>query len=216
MVFKNIRQGWPGELKILKSVFYSRDTLVVAEELIGKILVRKTGHNVLAGAIIETEAYYGQGDPASHAFRGKTPRASIMFGRAGIAYVYFCYGMYWLLNAVTEIVDVPGAVLIRSVMPLSGVEQMCENRKTDDIKNLANLANGPGKLTQAFGIDTKDNGKDLTDPDSGINICYFKQAAGYLPHLKISRTSRVGVSAGKEKLFRFFLENPGVFQDFYL
>ncbi|MBM3705923.1 MAG: DNA-3-methyladenine glycosylase [Actinobacteria bacterium] len=216
MVFKNIRQGWPGELKILKSVFYSRDTLVVAEELIGKILVRKTGHNVLAGAIIETEAYYGQGDPASHAFRGKTPRASIMFGRAGIAYVYFCYGMYWLLNAVTEIVDVPGAVLIRSVMPLSGVEQMCENRKTDDIKNLANLANGPGKLTQAFGIDTKDNGKDLTDPDSGINICYFKQAAGYLPHLKISRTSRVGVSAGKEKLFRFFLENPGVIQDFYL
>ena len=190
---------------LLDTAFYSRDTQVVAEDLIGKLLVKKTGNLVLAGIIVETEAYYGENDPASHAFRGKTSRAEIMFGRAGIAYVYFCYGMYCLLNTVTEPEGFPGAVLIRSVKPVAGIEYMCKNRKTDD---LSNLTSGPGKLTIALGIEMKDNGTDLTDPESCLNIYTYRERKGKMNQLKISRSSRVGVSAGKEKLLRFFLENP--------
>jgi len=89
-------------LQVLNESFYERDTSIVAKELLGKILIKRTEGQDLGGFIVETEAYYGDTDPASHAFRGKTPRSEIMFDRAGIAYVYFCYGIYNLLNAVTE------------------------------------------------------------------------------------------------------------------
>ncbi len=118
-------------LQVLNESFYERDTSLVAKELLGKILIRRTEGQTLGGFIVETEAYYGDTDPASHAFRGKTPRSKIMFGRAGIAYVYFCYGMYNLLNAVTEKQDMPGAVLIRALEPVYGIEIMKKRRKTE-------------------------------------------------------------------------------------
>ena len=139
----------------LKRNFFQRDTSLVARELLGKILVRKLQGKYTSGIIIETEAYYGMGDPASHAFRGMTPRSRVMFGKAGVAYVYLCYGVYWLLNAVTEKEDTPGAVLIRGLKPLEGIQEMKKRREIQEVKQ---LADGPGKLTIALGIDGKDCG----------------------------------------------------------
>jgi DNA-3-methyladenine glycosylase len=189
------------EKDILRIDFYSRDTALVARELIGKMLVRKFGGKIFSGIIVETEAYYGLDDPASHAFRGKTKRAKIMFGRPGTAYVYFCYGMYYMLNAVTEEENTPGAVLIRAVQPVEGLDKMFKRRKTGDVKN---LANGPGKLTAALGIDINDNGKDLTDMSSGLNIYDIHIETS---KLKISNSPRIGISTGIEKQLRFYLAN---------
>ncbi|MCJ7471611.1 MAG: DNA-3-methyladenine glycosylase, partial [Actinobacteria bacterium] len=106
---------------ILNRNFYSRDTSRVAKDLLGKVLVKESGGITTSGIIVETEAYYGPDDPASHAYGGSTPRSSIMFGKAGIAYVYLCYGVYWLLNIVTEEKTIPGAVLIRGLAPVGGI-----------------------------------------------------------------------------------------------
>ncbi|HEX7561009.1 MAG TPA: DNA-3-methyladenine glycosylase [Candidatus Humimicrobiaceae bacterium] len=195
--------------KILERGFYSRDTAVVAKELIGKLLVKRDENLLLSGIITETEAYYGYDDPASHAFRGRTPRANIMFGRAGIAYIYFCYGMYHMLNAVTEREDVPGAVLIRAVLPVNGKDIMGSRRNTTDIKK---LANGPGKLTTAFCISLGDNGKDLTDSGNspgGLTI----NELGLMPdESSILQTPRIGISNAKEKYLRFVLKDPDRFK----
>jgi len=184
---------------LLEVDFYRRDTAVVARLLIGKLLVRRLEGKILSGIIVETEAYYGFDDPASHAFSGMTKRAKIMFGRPGTAYVYFCYGMYYMLNAVTEEENTPGAVLIRAVQPAIGTEEMFKRRKTKDIKN---LASGPGKLTSAFGIDINDNGRDLTDKGSNLNIydAFIKT-----DKLEVASSPRIGITAGVEKNLRFYL-----------
>ncbi len=190
--------------EILDIDFYIRDTSVVASELIGKILVRKYPRpvpEIITGIITETEAYYGSDDPASHAFRGITGRSGLMFGRPGIAYVYFCYGMHHMLNTVTEKKGVPGAVLIRAVKPAEGIELMINNRKVGDTSI---LADGPGKLAKAFGIDLKDNGKDLTDKNSCLYICRSMISHG---KMNISKTGRIGLSKGKEKQLRFVMES---------
>jgi len=183
--------------------FYSRDTAEVAKDLLGKLLVKSAGANsVCAGYITETEAYYGAEDPASHAHRGITPRCEIMFGKAGIAYVYFCYGFHYMLNAVTEKEGVPGAVLIRAVSPVSGLEDMFSRRKVSEEKN---LANGPGKLTSAFGINLEDNGKDLTDPAG--DICILENKNNSKKELiNIKSSSRIGIKNGKDKYLRFFTD----------
>ena len=111
-------------MRPLSIQFYAQDTEVVARELLGKCLVRYWLQETLVGKIVETEAYYGVGDPASHSFRGKTKRSAIMWGCPGTAYVYFTYGMHFLLNVVTEKENVPGAVLIRALEPLRGMELM--------------------------------------------------------------------------------------------
>jgi len=187
-------------LQILDESFYERDTSLVAKELLGKILIRRIEGYDLGGLIVETEAYYGDSDPASHAFRGKTPRSEIMFGRAGIAYVYFCYGMYNLLNAVTEKQDIPGAVLIRALEPVCGIEFMKKRRKTEINRE---LTNGPGKLTIALGIDLSDNGKDLTLKNGDFYI-----AKAYFPvkYKNIGHSQRIGIKNGKEKSLRYFFE----------
>jgi DNA-3-methyladenine glycosylase len=188
---------------ILDIDFYARDTSVVAEELIGKLLVRKYKGNksaiVLSGIITETEAYYGSDDPASHAYRGITQRSKIMFGRPGIAYVYFCYGMHYMLNAVTEKTGVPGAVLIRAARPVSGMEIMMDNRQ---VRKKRIIADGPGKLTQAFGIDLKDNGKDLTRGSSCLKI--YNYAIG-TANIKVKRSYRIGLSKGNDRQLRFMI-----------
>lgn len=190
---------------ILKPSFYERDTSIVAIGLLGKILVRKyfNGRSlvILSGIITETEAYYGSDDPASHAFRGITTRSGIMFGRPGIAYVYFCYGVHYMLNAVTEKKGVPGAVLIRAVKPVIGLEQMIKNRK---ITGSHNIASGPGRLTQAFNIGSLENGKDLTDKNSFLNI---RDSNIRIQDKKILKSCRIGISKGKEKPFRFVIQD---------
>ncbi len=188
------------DLRILNKNFYERDTSLVARELLGKVLIKRIEGQNLAGIIVETEAYYGRTDPASHAYRGKTPRSKIMFGRAGIAYVYFCYGMYNLLNAVTEKQDMPGAVLIRALEPICGIEFMKKRRKTEVAEK---LTNGPGKLTISLGIDLNDNGKDLT---SGTGNLYIAEMNFPIKYKKIIHSQRIGIKNGKEKFLRYFFE----------
>jgi DNA-3-methyladenine glycosylase len=181
---------------MLQRTFYQRDTKKVAKELLGKILVREASNGIIKGKIVETEAYYGEEDPASHAYRGKTKRSEIMWGKPGIAYVYFIYGNHYLLNVVTEAEHKPGAVLIRAVEPTVGLELMKQRR---NINNVRNLTNGPGKLTQAFGITIKDNGKDLTCGDLWIE-------EGKVSKLKIDSSKRIGVRRDKKENLRFYIK----------
>jgi DNA-3-methyladenine glycosylase len=189
------------DTSILKKSFYGRDTSIVAKELLGKLLIKKLNVPVCGGIILETEAYYGQDDPASHAFRGITPRSNIMFGSPGLAYIYLCYGMHCLLNVVTEKQGIPGAVLIRVLQPVIGVEVMMERRKINDDLN---LTNGPGKLTAALGIDIKDNGKDLTKINSGIGIF---DTDIIFAETEIMISPRVGITNGKDRLLRYYFKN---------
>ena len=143
---------------ILKKDFYHRDTIQVAKELLGKKLVRRRKGRKLSGMIVETEAYLSRSDSASHAFKGQTPRNTVMFGPAGRAYVYFIYGLHFMFNVVTEEKGSPGAILIRAVEALEGLHQMQARRK----KSGKDLTNGPAKLCQAMVIDKSLNGWDLT------------------------------------------------------
>src|SRR5262245_41846261 len=112
----------------VRRAFYSRDTLWVAEHVLGKLLVHHTADGEIAGVIVEAEAYIGEMDPACHAARGLTPRTAVMYGEPGYAYVYFTYGMHYMLNLVTERKGFPAAVLVRAVEPVKGLEIMARNR----------------------------------------------------------------------------------------
>lgn len=147
------------DLTPLPRAFYDRDTVQVARELLGALLVRELEGHVLIGRIVETEAYVGLDDKASHASVGRTERNKVMFGPPGYAYVYVIYGVHHCLNVVTEREGFPAAVLIRALEPLKGVNIMRERRGgRSDIE----LTNGPGKLCQALGIDLRLYGHDLT------------------------------------------------------
>lgn len=143
---------------ILKRDFFARDTLTVARELLGKRLVRPYMGLRLSGMVAETEAYLGSGDSASHAFKGKTPRNRLMFGPAGMAYVYLVYGLHHLFNVTTEAPETAGAVLVRAIAPLEGRHKMMALRGHP----ARGLADGPGKLCRALAIDRSLNGWDLT------------------------------------------------------
>lgn len=143
--------------------FYDRPTLLVARELLGARLVRVLEGTRLSGIIIEAEAYIHEEDLACHARAGRTKRTAVMYGPPGYAYVYFTYGNHWMLNAVSELVDCPAAVLIRAIAPQEGRELMLARRQGRDTL-------GPGKLTQALGIDGQLNGIDLCDPVSELRI----------------------------------------------
>ena len=186
------------EMKVLPRKFYINDTKQVAKDLLGKELVRKIGSQVLSGIIIETEAYKGKNDPASHAARKKTERNKIMFGEAGRAYVYFTYGMHYCFNVVAKKdSDISGAVLIRAIQPQQGIKSMIKNRKTD---NISNLANGPGKLTQAMQITLKQYNLDLTK-NSSLFIVNGKKP------IKIIVKPRIGIKEGTDKLWNFSAKN---------
>ncbi len=185
-------------IKKLEKDFYLRGCLTVAKELIGKVLVRKKGRKVYSGIIVETEAYLGDKDEASHSYRGKTKRNSCMFDKGGSAYVYFTYGNHFCVNAVVGKAGVAHAVLLRAVEPVRGIEYMKKNRAA--AKDIYNLTNGPGKLTQAFEIDLKLNGADL----HGSELFIASQAAGF--KFKIKRSKRIGISKNTEKLYRFYAE----------
>jgi DNA-3-methyladenine glycosylase len=190
-------------LKPLPRSFYFRPTLQVARDLLGKHVVRKIGNKLLIGKIVEVEAYC-KGDPASHAFRGKTKRNDVMFWEGGHLYVYFTYGMHFCSNVVTGNEGIGEAVLIRAVEPLAGIEVMTKNRfhnfQSHNHKSLINLTNGPAKFCQAFGIARKENGSDLLNGEIII-------AAGEpVPSKLIKRSSRIGIQQGVEKKWRFFIK----------
>lgn len=178
--------------------FYERQTDVVAKELLGKAIIRRTSSAVMLARIVEVEAYFGEGDPASHACRGITPRNAIMFGRAGKAYVYLNYGVHYLLNMVTEREGYAGAVLIRALEPLSGTEEMLKNRP---VKSIVELTNGPGKLTKALNIDLRDNGVDVTDREGDLFVADISREK-----FAIDVSPRIGISNGKDMLLRFSIK----------
>jgi DNA-3-methyladenine glycosylase len=175
--------------------FYLRPTLEVAPDLLGKFLIFHSPQGKIVGEINEVEAYLGESDPASHAFRGPTPRTKVMFGEAGYSYVYFTYGMHYCLNVVTEETGVAGAVLIRSVIPREGVEIMQSHRRRPDLKN---LTNGPGKLCQAYGLTRAHNGIDLVRSEQ-----LYLQDRGVVPS-SYQTSPRIGISQAKEQLWRFY------------
>ena len=179
---------------ILTRKFYERETVTVAKQLLGKKLTRKIGKDKLTGIIIETEAYRGKDDPASHAAVSMTKRNKLMFGQVGISYIYFTYGMYFMFNVVAKSKKQnAGAILIRGIYPEKNISIMKKNRKTNDERN---IANGPGKLTQAMKITKKQYGVDLT-----------KKAELYISEgmkvKNILQKPRIGISSGTEKLWNF-------------
>ncbi|MBS1708985.1 MAG: DNA-3-methyladenine glycosylase, partial [Armatimonadetes bacterium] len=139
--------------------------------------------------IVEVEAYAGETDPGSHAFRGPTPRNQIMYGRAGHAYVYFCYGCHWMLNIVAGEEGDPSAVLVRAAMPVTGVESIRQNRPWARYDR--DLLSGPGKLAQGLGITGAHNGLDLLDSSSLIRLRPSNQTR------EILHTTRIGLAKGK-------------------
>jgi DNA-3-methyladenine glycosylase len=190
-------------MRKLMPEFFKQDTLVVAKELLGKVI----SINGFKVRIVETEAY-GQ-DEASHAFK-RTDRSALMYDTHGHIYVYLIYGMYNCLNFTTEPKGVPGAVLIRAVEPLVGMDMMKKNRKIE-IGSLAdkvtNLCSGPGKLCQALGVDRSFNGLKVGDEVSGkgVNIYDDGFSVG-----RINSSSRVGIKDAKHLEWRFYLDSEFV------
>lgn len=179
--------------------FYARPVLSVARDTVGKVLVHRTARGVIAGRIVEAEAYRGPEDRAAHSFGGRrTARTEAMYGPPGFAYVFFVYGMHWHVNLVTTREGAPHAVLLRAVEPLLGAELMAARRgraPTD-----VNLCNGPGKLCQAFGIDKRHYGVDLT-----TGSLFLSDAPR--PRGKLARSPRIGVDYAQdwvEKPWRFY------------
>jgi len=176
--------------------FFARPVLDVARDLIGCVLVHDSADGRVAGSIVETEAY-GVDDPGSHAFRGPTPRNAPMFEAPGRAYVYFTYGMHWCFNAVTDRTGVPGAVLIRAVEPIEGIDLM-RARRLSGAKSprrgvrLRDLARGPARLTQAFGIGPEHNRTDLTRPPLFIGM------GERFPDDAVRATPRIGLGAAQD------------------
>jgi len=180
----------------LSKEFYLQNCLTAAKELIGKILVRIKGKVIYSGIIVETEAYLGDKDKASHSYTGKTKRNEFMFSEGGIAYVYFTYGNHYCFNVVTGTKGLARAVLIRAVEPATGIKNMMRNRGINDIYK---LTNGPGKLAQAFEIDKYANGADL----KGNEIFILNNEN---KNFKILKSKRIGITKNVDKQYRFFAE----------
>ena len=184
-------------MTILPREFYSKDTVTVAKNILGKRIVRKIGRVEISGIITETEAYRHKDDPASHAYRKITERNKVMFGDVGFAYVYFTYGMHFCFNVVAKNSKTSaGAVLIRAIKPEKGIKIMQENRA--DV-NLKNLTNGPAKLAQALAITKEQYGIDLTKK-SKIYI-----SDGIKP-TKVNASTRIGIRNAMDKLWNFKIE----------
>jgi len=161
-----------------------QDVLEAAPALLGATLVRGERR----ARIVEVEAYRAD-DPACHAYKRRTPRVEVMYGPAGIAYVYFNYGVHWMLNIVAHAVDDPAAILIRAAEPIAGIDQF---RSSRSVQKLAGLLSGPGKLAQAFDIDGNLNGIDLLDPSSDLHLLPALE-----PVTRVLKGSRIGIAKGK-------------------
>jgi DNA-3-methyladenine glycosylase len=194
---------------LLKAEFFNRDPRRVARALLGKLLVRKTSRGILAGRIIETEAYLGKGDAAAHAAAGRTARNAVLFGPPGHAYVYFIYGNHYCLNVSCLADGVPGCVLFRALEPVSGIAQMAEARGIEVAKeiDLKKISSGPGRLAEAMEITReRDNGKSLASQRSDLRIV----DDGYRVR-RVTVTPRIGIVKSAEQPLRYFIAgNPFV------
>lgn len=182
---------------ILKRAFYDRPAIEVARALLGKVLV----HGPTAGMIVETEAYLGGDDLASHSARGITDRTRVIFGPPGHAYVYFIYGMYECLNLVAEPEGKPGCVLVRALEPLAGIETM--RRRRPAARTVEGLASGPGKLTLAMGITRAQNGADVTRGALVVREPAEPRA------LEIAVTPRIGITKCADLPLRYVVRGNG-------
>jgi DNA-3-methyladenine glycosylase len=184
---------------ILPRKFYARDTIAVARDLLGKIVV----HGETSGKIVETEAYLGGSDLASHSARGVTNRTRVIFGPPGHAYVYFIYGMYECLNLVVEPEGNPGCVLIRALEPVAGIDVM--QRRRPAAHTLRDLASGPGRLTLALDITRAQNGADVTRGNLTVRSTRREEP------LEIEVTPRIGIRQCADWPLRFTVKgNPFV------
>jgi DNA-3-methyladenine glycosylase len=193
-----VRAGRPLGLRRKRRRFFGRPTLEVAPDLLGLTLVHESAEGRVAGRIVEVEAYLGTSDPSSHAFRGPTPRNDVMFGAAGHLYVYFTYGMHHCANIVTEAEGVAGAVLLRAVEPVDGLELMARRRGIADPRL---LARGPGRLAQAFGFTRAHNRLDLVTGPVWVGGPAVREGP-----TAISR--RVGISEDQDQPWRFYEPGP--------
>jgi DNA-3-methyladenine glycosylase len=198
---QRVARGRKGATLVPRDVYLDSPDLV-AQRLLGKLLVR----GEMVGRIVEVEAYFGEADPASHSFPGKTARNAVLFGPPGHAYVYFIYGMYFCLNVSCEPDGLPGGVLFRALEPVSGLEAMAKARGVAATR-VAALTSGPGRLCQAFGVTReRDNGVDFTSRKSDLQI----QDDGFVAG-QILVTPRIGISKDADRLARFVLAgNPFV------
>ncbi|NLK01288.1 MAG: DNA-3-methyladenine glycosylase [Clostridia bacterium] len=183
--------------KLLPISFYQRDTVTVAKELLGKHMVYSKGSDILAGKVVETEAYL-VGDPACHSIGGKTKRNEVMFGPSGFAYVFIIYGIHFCFNVTSGVDNRPEAVLIRALEPIKGIETMRRNRGQNEILN---LCSGPGKLTQAMGIDMGYNGSSVVE--GAIRFYESMEEDTF----KVVTTTRVGISKAADWLLRFYIRD---------
>ncbi|MEX2043619.1 MAG: DNA-3-methyladenine glycosylase [Patescibacteria group bacterium] len=185
--------------------FYARPTLTVARDLLGKRLVRRYRGRRLSGVIVETEAYMGPEDVASHARHGEASKAAPMFGEPGHAYIYFTYGMHYCMNCVTEPKGSGTGVLVRASEPVEGIAAMRRNRRRRSVHLKAlpdhGLTNGPAKLCQALGLDKRLNREDL------LGDTLWVENAPDIPSRKVGKSSRVGIRRGREHHWRFYLED---------
>jgi DNA-3-methyladenine glycosylase len=182
--------------------FYDRDPRRVARDLLGKVLMRREGRRLLAGRIVEVEAYLGD-DPAAHCYAGRTARNAVLWGPPGISYVYFIYGNHYCFNVSCLPDGTPGGVLFRALEPLAGTEAMAAGRggTLADFPDLRGLTTGPGRLAEAFGITReRDNGKDLTSRSSDLWIADDGAAR---PRVQI--TVRIGITKAAERPLRYFV-----------
>jgi DNA-3-methyladenine glycosylase len=188
--------------RVLSRAFYRRDSRDVARDLLNKLLVRDDGR---AARIVEVEAYLGELDPGSHAFKGETPRNRTMFAGPGLLYVYFTYGMHWCANAVCGDVGSGIAVLLRAAAPVDGVELMWPLRPRARVER--DLLSGPAKLCQAFALDGAFDGADIVARDRGVWIA----DDGVPPPARPGRSTRIGLTNGAEHPWRWFVKgDPNV------
>lgn len=190
--------------------FYNRDTLIVAKELLGKVLVRRIGGTILKGKIVETEAYIGSIDKACHAYGGKrTKRTETLYGEPGTAYVYSIYGMYYCLNLICEEKNMAAGVLIRGIEPLEEVEEMSRLRFKKSYNELSsyekkNFSNGPSKLCMALGIDKRDNCINTISSEE-----IYVEENSIDEKFMIIESKRIGIDYAEEAkdfLWRFYIE----------
>ena len=192
-------EALPAQDQTFPREFYGQHTTAVARGVLGCSLVSTVGPTSTAGRIVEVEAYLGSGDPAAHSYNGPTPRTRIQWGLPGHAYIYLIYGMYHCLNFITEPEGTPGCVLIRALEPLDGFGCMSERRNHPKLKR--DMCNGPGKLTQALGIDRAQNGSDLSKGP------LFVLKGQNISDDQVRVSPRIGLVHATELPLRFFLGN---------
>jgi DNA-3-methyladenine glycosylase len=204
MQFDSPNKAWLKQVRRpLTRTFFNRDPRLVSRELLGKVLVRKEGRKILAGRVVEVEAYLGMDDPAAHSASGKTARNAVLFGPPGYAYVYFIYGNHYCLNVSCLPDGEAGGILFRALEPLAGIDEMAWRRalSIEAPRDLRKLTSGPGRLAEAFGITReRDNTKDLTSADSDLFL-----SDDAFPASQVLATRRIGITKAEDMPLRYLI-----------